>query len=398
MNNIRINEVRANKVHWLVLFSITIAPFTLLRLSFFGFAELIILSLFLLSLLQPLSKSVLTNCIFTQFWFLFLLLSFLGFTYNVSILNHATGTIKGMVFDFFSYLFVMLACLFFERQIITERLNVRYLFKYSFYFSSFILTCLYVVSFFTSSLFGLQINYIDNFAPLVKNLHQISMVLAVLPFMGLFVFKFEKRYLQKFVILTFILLDIKMALSTGSSKAMLAILFGFFIYFFLVISTLQGKKFLPIYIFMSFLGLITVLLQIDFLRMAALYFNEIDGGGARFYIYFHGLEIGMSSPFIGLGTGQHIDKSGSDFFWDAHQTHLTLFLQSGLIGLFAYLFLMIKILKKIIFIPSLVAAFGAITIYSLGGDLLRRLPIWIMLILIYHVAVKMNGELKKVNA
>ena len=67
-----------------------------------------------------------------------------------------------------------------------------------------------------------------------------------------------------------------------------------------------------------------------------------------------------------------------------HQTLLTIFLQTGLLGLFVFLNFYIKIAKKYFLTISFFASFSALTIYILGGDIMRRLPIWLLLLLLYY--------------
>jgi ABC-type arginine transport system permease subunit len=114
-------------------------------------------------------------------------------------------------------------------------------------------------------------------------------------------------------------------------------------------------------------------------------------GGARGVLYSKGVMIGLTSPIFGLGPGGHIfnDK----MFYDAHQTQLTIFLQAGLCGLIFYLLLMFKIIRAYSYSSALLACLCAISIYSFGGDILRRLPIWLILLLIYYASQKLTNNL-----
>ncbi|MFM8579021.1 MAG: hypothetical protein ACKOCN_09510, partial [Planctomycetaceae bacterium] len=82
---------------------------------------------------------------------------------------------------------------------------------------------------------------------------------------------------------------------------------------------------------------------------------------------------------IGYGPGPHITLAG-DTFWDAHNTFLTVFLQGGIcaVALFAVTLIRVGFGSSIPFF--LLGALSAIGVYVLGGDVLRRLPTWLMVV------------------
>ena len=382
-----------NKIEfYLIAFAIIISPFTLLRISFFGFAELIILSLILVTLLKGVKKKVIKNCVFSKFWLFYILVSFVGLVYNMIFLNHNTGTFEGMIFDLAAYIFVMLTCFYLESVFLTKNIEPYALFKTTFYGLSITLIILYIISLYTPTIMGYPLKKYDFFVPLVLNLHQISMVLVILPFMGLYILKNEPRKIIKFIILGLAIFSIPMALETGSTKAFLSTLFGVSIFLLFSFLLIGGKKSFPLFLAMFLMLIIMSTFSIDYVTIADKFFTENDGGGARSMIYSHGLDTALSSPIVGLGTGPQVLRGGK--FWDSHQTHLTIFLQTGIVGVVAYFMLMLNVFRRLLISPALLGALTAITLYSLGGDLLRRLPIWIMLTLIYYTAISNHRKAK----
>ena len=385
--------MKTNNLQFIFLsLAIIISPFTSLRFSFFGLAELIILIFVFFIFLKGFSYGILKRCLFTKFWCIFLAISLIGFIFNVVFLNHKTGSFEGMFFDFSAYIFVLLTCLYLEISFLTKKHDPYKLFKTTFYGLTLILIVLYIISFYTPTLFGLTLRKYDFFVPLVINVHQISMILVILPFMGLFMLKEDKNFLVSIILLLSIGVLIPMGLETGSTKALLSILFGFVMFFLFKFLLIGGLKLIPITIVFSLMLLLITLSQIDVLTYARIFFIENDGQGARSMIYSNALETALTSPIFGLGTGPHVLRGGK--FWDSHQTHLTIFLQTGIIGIIAYLMLMLNVFKKTYVSPALIGALTAITLYSLGGDLLRRLPIWILLTIIYYTAINYRNGIK----
>ena len=111
---------------------------------------------------------------------------------------------------------------------------------------------------------------------------------------------------------------------------------------------------------------------------AKLFFIENDGGNARGDIYFSGLLHVLESPIVGYGPGPHIEFNGK--FYDAHNTILTVSLHGGFLALMSFIIFFRKLFIVTLSSYFLIAAVGALSIYALGGDVLRRLPVWVMLI------------------
>lgn len=377
-------KIGARAQQRLLVFAAVLAPFTQLRFSFFGIAELIVFWFFCLQVFKPVGASALREFRLTKFWLVYILSCLLGYGWNVLFLDYKTGSFDLMVFDLASYLFVLFACFAMERMAIYGTLDMRRLLRQVFLHSSVVLGILYCISFFTPAIFGLRLRYYEFFSPLAENLHQVSMYLVPLPFLGTLVFALERRTLIRLFIAGLIVLDAIMAFSTGSTKAAMAIVIGCGVFGYAATLKLVGKRsFLPLTIAYMVLGSI-VFLKLDGWQRIVAFFVENDGGGAREYLYSHAINLGMESFLVGHGPGGHIDYSGYGNFSDAHETFLTAFLQAGIVGLSALVLLIYRLLRQTMHNPSLLAALSTIVIYAAGGDVLRRLPVWIVLVIILH--------------
>jgi len=90
---------------------------------------------------------------------------------------------------------------------------------------------------------------------------------------------------------------------------------------------------------------------------------------------------------VGYGPGPHIlglDEVGK--FSDAHNSFITLGLQAGLPGIILVAVLFAGFIKRAYFNPWLMGALASFAVYLSGGDILRRIPIWIILIMFVYLS------------
>lgn len=289
-----------------------------------------------------------------------------------------------MLFDFAAYFLILLASYTIESFYNRKGISIYLVLKYLFFSSGIILTLLYAISFFNLSIVGFPLRYNQYFSPLVNNLHQISMYIIPFPFIGFFLLEKESKLFLKLIIIILIILFFRMGIETGSFKALIGLyLAGIFYIYFKVIAIFKGT-FKNIIIALSVICSLFLLI-INYETISTLLFNvfqEEDISNGRANLYSNALKTGLNSPIVGLGTGPHILNGGN--FWDAHQTLLTVFLQTGIIGLFIFSKLLTTIVLKLYRTPALLAATIPLLIYVLGGDVLRRLPVWLFFILFYY--------------
>ena len=381
-----------NKLEKGLIFTGILIPFTVLRVGYVGLGELTLLILFLYGLRKGYINTISRDLVFSRFWVQFLIVTFFGFAYNIVILNQSTGTVESTVFDFLAYVVILITCLIIENFYHKGRIDIYEVIKRLFLISGVLFTSLYVVSLFTDSVFGLPLKYYDYFAPFVTNLHQTAMFMAPMPFIGLMVFRNEKRPFARFISFALILSFSYLVIQTGSFKALVGLILGWAIYFALeFVQLFKGRmKNAVIVTLISagiFFGVINspVLYEIFFAI-----FNAEDLASGRSSLYSNAIDVALTSPLVGLGPGAHIYQAGQ--FWDSHETFITVFLQGGAIGLTFFLVFLYKISKSFIKITSLVAASIPILIYALGGDIMRRLPIWLLLLLLYYYIINIEKE------
>lgn len=372
----------------LVTVSLFFAPYTLLRLGRIGISEfcIIVLVAFVLSRGRiRLGAGSLDKFIFTRFWFIFLAVSSLGFIYNYFFLGFPSGTLQGMIFDTASYLFVFVSCLVLESIITSHmiRLDIWEILKKTYFAASIALGILFLLGRLTNSSY---IMYYAFFRPFATNIHHVSMFIAPLPFIGLKMLIETKGIFRKLVLVLLIVSNIFTGILTGSTKVFLALIAGGGLILLAMPFSLRMSRYSKL-IVLSLMSLVVLLGVLAFApelgQKAVAFFEENDIGGGRNLLYNSAIKKFSNSPLVGYGPGSHAEL-GLGFYSDAHQTHLTALLQAGFIGLLAYFYLTVVVFKKCLRDPFILGAYMAILIYSLGGDILRRLPMWIFIILFYY--------------
>ena len=392
MKSVRPSTVVDKRYIRLVSMALFFSPYTLIGFRHVGIPELLIVILFIWLVLRGDLRLHLTRGhVFTIFWSLFLALSSVGLLYNYLFRHTPSGSVPSTVFDLMSYLFVLLACFAVETVFAKSEAwsDIHRVFTGVYLSSSIALLILYIVGTFTDSIFGSPIIYYGSFRPFAENIHHVSMFIAPLPFLGVKIVSHERRYLRKAILLGLIASNVLVGLQTNSTKIYLAWVVGFVVSMLIgLLNQLRGRH--VRFVMFLLVGIIVVagaLLSSDFIiTHLTSFFSEKDIGGVRGILYSQGLAKAWASPIVGLGPGSHLEYP-SGVLVDAHQTVLTVFLQAGLLGVLAYTYLMIKVGLECLKDASLFGAFTAITVYSLGGDIMRRLPMWLFLVLFYHYCV-----------
>jgi hypothetical protein len=369
------------KVSSLLVVAALISPFTLLRFGLLGVGELIFALVFVQQITKGLSAKAFRAMYLTRFWLGFLIVSVIGLLANAWILDRQTSTWPQILFDTGAYVFVFACCYCLERLATHTPFDVGR-FTRSFYLASgVVFSALYVLSFFVDSIFGLPLKYYGYFVPLAENLHQISMSLVALPFIGLQVAAGERRGMR-LVCLSLVLLFAVMTIATGSAKAALALIAGAVAMVYSAALSRFGRRFsFQINLLFAAMG-VAALSLIDWVKFASVLFEEEDVGNIRSYLYTHAAGLVSGSPLVGRGPGPHMQLDWR--FVDAHETFLTVLLQSGLIGLTLFIVLVFRLYRATLYQPPLFAAFSALMIYAAGGDILRRLPAWICLFIVLY--------------
>lgn len=369
-----------------------LTPFTSLRFGFFGIGEVLILISALIaiatsSFILKLDYKIRT---FTYFWFYFIFISLVGFFFNYSFNYNSGEKFGSAVFDLLSYLFIFLAVLTTGHySSINPTFSVKF-FKSLFFYWGCIYLILYGLFVFNVSVFGISLHYHGYFLPLVDNIHQAASLTCAMAFVMFYIAKESNKFIAKVFYILCSLGFILMAIDSGSTKAFLGVLVGALVGLIIFIGyrrTGSAQRALnTISLIVIFLLVFFILyLFSDYIYFTALnFFIENDGDGARKALYSNGFEHGLKSFIVGYGPGAHALYEGE--YLDAHNTILTIFLQSGILGVFVFLWFVIRLTRNLSIDFVLIATISAASVYVFGGDVLRRLPIWLVLMGLVYFA------------
>ncbi len=367
-------------------------PFTSLRIGFLGVGELLICAVFFNCYIKKYNCLAISGVgkLAINFWFLYIFIIALAFIYNLAFLRYFSGTFEGALYDIAAYFFIFLSLLILNRLIDK---STGALFIYKIYKTWFIiLFILYILSLYFNQILGFKLRHPESgaFMPLVENVHQLSMITCVLPFIGIALLRIYKNKKDIFFLIICLAFFSLIAIQSQSTKAIIGVLFGFFVY---LISSLIYKinpdknRLINIIIILITIGVFASVFFSNsnlFILLAVNFFKESDPQDARAYLWSEAIYHGWNSYLIGFGPGPHIFKDGK--FWDAHMSFLTSYLQGGLIGLLLLIYFFYRVVRKLMPYPELLASFSAIFIYAFGGDILRRLPIWVIIFFILFLS------------
>lgn len=387
------NIYKYNIVGYCLIISCIFIPFTELRFGLFGIGEIFLVIAFALLIYVTNGKIRFnnSNLLFLHFWLPFICVICVGFVLNYFILGHKSGTLEQAGFDLAAY-FVVLLFFFLvgDYRIFGISGPVKFCLRvYLIWFGIFL--SLYYISLSSPSIFGMKLRHYDAFSPLVSNIHQASMLFCVLPFLGMYLFAVNKSLLGRIWIAVSIPMYVIMALESNSTKALIALLSGtsvFVIWFLIYRPKGKHRHYINLLILLIILFMITTvtLKYGDLIINIVISFIKVeDSSQAREILYSYSIKHALDSFIIGYGPGGHaVYLEG--FYSDAHSTLLTALLQGGIIGLTLLLVFAVKYARMVSVSSALMACLAAISIYGIGGDILRRLPVWIVLFAIYVLA------------
>lgn len=365
------------------------APFTSLRIFRIGITESLSMLLFLFVFFLGYKIEIRNNktFIFTKFWIMFFLTSGIGVFSNYIIFQNISGTINGLMFDTLSYLMVFLVCISLEMIIYNSKfLNIDYILNTTFFYSSLVLMYLFVISRFVGNIFIFSLlDQAHNFRPIAENIHHVAMFIGPLPFLGMYFLKYKTNKSSILINYILIISNIIIIFNVGSDKAILGFLLGCAtLIVFRILEKIKRNSRLLLCLFMIIIIYTIVALNYELIiNIVTSLFAESDGEGAREIFYKTSLNHSTNSPIFGFGPGQHLPGIDGGFD-DTHSTFLTVLLQAGIMGIIIFIILLMKILNIFKANIYILASFASIFIYIAGGDILRRMPIWIYLVLFYY--------------
>lgn len=378
------SNIGVNLFRGFLVFGIVLLPFTSLRFGPLGIGELVLIINFITQRYRVTSISNMSARVISRFWLLFLPISILGFGVHVVFYQMSYGTMISAGFDFLSYIIVFICTLGMEHRLLSNSPHDDHHLSYHIILSmttAFVL--LYIISFYNESIFGLPLRYYIYFAPLVSNTHQAAMVFLPLTF---FVLNFinKKKWVVSILIILFSICGFFMCIESGSDKAILGLIIGVLAFILSALFRNFSQSALKRGVIMLIVSLLLISPVFWFQDVSSFLMNSFkssDGAGARSALYSQVWGLFELSPLVGLGPGPHIIIS-PPYFSDTHQTFFSAILQGGIIGGFLFIWLVFRVISISFNHPALFAASMSILVYASGGDLLRRLPIWILFVII----------------
>lgn len=384
-----------NQFSYSLFFSIAIiiSIYTQLRFGLLGLGELLLLLIFIAVIFKKNSivnkREYYESYLFSRVFFVYIILCIFSTIFNFHFGDSFHGKSDfNFSFDLFSYCFVLIVLIALEKLIYSSVIKPERIFKnvlIYFFYTSFIL---YVIFHFRHEIGPFQLNTYSFFAPLVNNVHQFAMIVSLLPVFFAHLFFTSTHRATKLKFLMFSVLSFMMVLETNAFKAIIGSLLSvFFLVFLSMLNKLDKSSkllFISALIMFVFFGVYLLLGTSYFINL----FNEADGGGARATLYSSGISLFADSPVLGYGSGPHLFLNNE--YTDAHQTFITILLQTGILGAILFLIFSICFFKAISTDKNYyfsLAFLIPILMYMFGGDILRKYQIWFFLCLLYYISV-----------
>ena len=399
---------KQNKYSWieiLLVLSICLMPYTALKfIGPVGPSELLILMIFVWIFFKNGGRFSLPRRVSyaTKTLGIYIVLCIFGLCWNLVsylITGKLSAGAESIAFDFFSYCFNFLALYVIEILLTNKETGIEAesILRKVVNFNCVVMPALFAVSRVRQRILGMQLLYAGiYFTPFANNLHHTSMYLLPLVFLSLYFAARSSSFIKKIIYSVAALAFAYFSLQTGSSKAVLGVIAGAAAAVFYLLTSKKGKinnKTTLLMIIAVFGAILFIIIKYKAVfQFLVDYFVDIDGGGSRQNIWSNALKVWTKSPIIGFGPGSHTELYGIDHGADAHNTFLTVLLQTGLIGFVIYLSMWFKTIKLAFRNGYILAMYMTILVYSTGGDTLRRIPIWVFYVLGYYVLKKEKNQ------
>lgn len=365
------------KIEILIAIAISFSPFNKLRVAGIGITEvlLLLLTFYCMAVLKDAKVSKTDNQV-SRMYFFILFGSVLGYMYNMFFLGDI-GEFSSTIFNFVSYGICMICCYGIEVLLRNNVVNPKTILDRTFCLLSILVAFLFLVSRFTSSFAGFSLMYYSYFCPLSDNIHQLAMIISMFPFIGLYLLFEKKNFAVKLLYLIMSVMDVIIGINTGSSKFILGLIVGGIALLLLIIINSAGR--MKIVMVGGVLLAALIVLTTNYQLFLSL-FRDNDVHGGRETLYINGLKMVMNSPVFGYGPSIVITNVYGKLM-DAHETILASYLAGGILAFWALIVTTYKRFKLLLNNKWLFASMCGFLVYFLGGDVLRKECMWIMLIL-----------------
>ncbi len=325
--------------------------------------------------------------IFVKYFIIFIFILISAYIYNILVNNHKTDT--NLIHDILAYGFIFYLILLFKILNNYMKINFKFimskmiLYLVIFYGFLLIFTLLY------GDASGITYKYtgMSRYTGLSKNPNQLALLFTIIPFILMAFYKDNNIYFEKEYIFGLVLLSIVIGYMSHGRALLVAwmISFALIMFYHIYIKSFKNFKIIFFSIFLiTFIGIFFYLNEI----ILILFSKGMGGLTHRIELWTNAIELIKTSPFIGFGPGAHVSSIVNvNTYWEVHNTFLDLTVQTGIIGLSCYLFLLYKIGKNLYNHGNiyLMSAFIALIIFSTFHFILRQPIFWFYLFYFYQV-------------
>jgi len=387
MNKVDKNNIYMENIFIISMMSMLFTQFRLFSLPI-GIGEIGLLGLGLIILIKVIKEKINLTFLFKNpfviFWLLtFLLLAISYLWVNIMDIHHSDTNV---IHDILAYGFVLYCIGLFLMLEKFFNISINIIMERMLYYSILFYGVLLAFTFLFGTAVGITGHYfaVERYMGLSSNPNQLALLFTIIPFM---IFAYSK--------------GCKTKLYNNDINAYLSLLSIIIIWYIssrgLVIGVVLGILLIVPYYFnkqikkmMLFLYLILIILILyNYSSIIDMLFSRGMGGLThRIELWGNGIELIKLSPFIGFGPGAHVSTIvDMSHYWEVHNTFLDLLLQTGMVGLIAYLILLYKISSNLIRNGNifLIAAFVALIVFSSVHFVLRHPIFWFYLFYFYQV-------------
>lgn len=330
-----------------------------------------------------------------KFLFFFVFINFLGFVFTLFFERQICNDLfyENVIRTFSAYLLNILNALALFLTI--KKDEVAYIFKKILVYFNII----YLLTF-TTLYSSLVASILDGerFLGYSTNPNQHGVLLVAIPFIAIYLFK-NKIIKTWFFILT-VLTSSLLTFLIKSDAVYYSFIFSLFLFFLFIMKSFKIEvKFLLILILPTFFYFFIFDSIMVFIETTN---NDQGQANVRYILWLNGILAFLESPLIGLGPGSFSGFSRPFESVECHNTIIDLLTNMGLVGLFIYLFFLIKIFKSFYTNNSifLFLMLFSVIIFSLFHNILRHPTFWLVLITLYNISQNntfMKSVLKKIN-
>lgn len=352
--------------------------------SFLGIAEILMvlaICVFLLSLFKRTPVNINSKIPF-KFLFNFLFINFIGFLYAMFFVDDLRQNdlfYEGAIRTFVAYLLaicngIALFLTIEKDEIIVVLKKIIFYFNLTYFFT--------IVTLFPIFLFSVTNG--ERFFGYATNPNQHGTLLVGIPFLAFYLY--NNKYIKLPFFITTLLMSVVIAYAIISDAVFYSIILTIFMFFLLYLKKINLEiKVLLFVFFMLICNFYLIDLLIGYINETN---NNADQASVRFTLWLNGILVFLESPLVGFGPGAFSGEFHPFEWTECHNTFIDLLTNGGIIGLFVYLSLNFKVVKKLFFKNNYLAMLilMALIIFSLFHNVLRHPTFWLLIFAIYYLS------------